>query len=123
MLYESTRTLLRGMVDALERRGSPAWDELVESGFQCLFEMHQMSRSSYRAYRTGDADKRPGPVPHSERLRRAIPHVKSMLAAIRRKNQALARRSGHAALAEMNGAGELTTALSKRPATAAGGAR
>jgi hypothetical protein len=34
----ATGTLLRGVLYALQSRARPAWDELVESGFQCLFE-------------------------------------------------------------------------------------
>ena len=45
--------------------------------------------------------KSAGVAPVSTKVSRAIPHVKVMVSAIRRKDQATAIQSGRAALAEM----------------------
>jgi len=100
MLYDSTKILLRGMLWSLQAAGQVGWDDQVELGGECLYEIHQMARPLYRGYRT-DAGNRPSLVPVYERAARAIPHVKSMVRAIRRKDQAAAVQSGTAALAEM----------------------
>ena len=102
MLYDSTKTLLRTIVRSLEMTGKFEWDDQVELSKECLYEMHQMTRPSYRAYRTNGGDVlRPTQVPAPERLTRALPHVKVMVSAIRRKDQVTALVSGKAALAEM----------------------
>ena len=68
-----------------------------------LYEMHQMTRPLYRAYKTPSSDKWPTHIPDSETLNRAMPHVRKMVIAIRHKDQTRAVESGKAALAEMNG--------------------
>jgi hypothetical protein len=115
MLYESTKALLQDMLDSLEKQRKLEWDYQVESCYECLYQMHQMCRPRYRAYQTGASGKWPVYVPNSERLSRAIPHVKLMLAAIRRKSRAMARKSGNAALAEMNGIRQPQPASARRP--------
>jgi len=103
MLHDSTKTLLRSIVQSLEAVDRLGWDDLIESGKECLYEMHQMTKPSYRAHRGAGSDaKFPTRIPDSEGLRRAMPHVKSMVAAIRRKDQATALESGKAALAQAN---------------------
>ena len=52
-------------------------------------------------YRTDPVKKAPVLVMVSERASKAIPHVKSMVRAIRRKDQTAAVESGRAALAEL----------------------
>jgi len=52
MLYDSTKSLLRGILQSLETPGNVGWDDQVESGKQCLYEMHQMARPEYKGYRT-----------------------------------------------------------------------
>lgn len=89
MLYNSTKTLLQSIVLSLESGDGAEWDDQIESLKSCLYEMHQMSRPS-QAYQ-----------PVSERLNQAVPHVKSMLSAIRRKDHVSALHSGKAALAAM----------------------
>ena len=102
MLYDSTKSLLQSILRSLESPEKVGSDDQIESGKQCLYEMHQMSRPLYKGYRTeGPNAKSPGFVPVSAKVTRAIPHVKTMVMAIRRKDQAAALQSGKAALAEM----------------------
>ncbi len=101
MLYDSTKVLLRGMVRSLQSSEHEGWDDQVEYGGECLYEMHQMARPLYKGYRTDGSNRAPSLVPVYERAARAIPHVKSMVRAIRRKDQAAAVESGTAALAEL----------------------
>jgi hypothetical protein len=97
MLGNSTKSALIGILQSLETGDPSVWDDQNESGKYCLLEMHQMSAPSYRGYQAAgpNAELTPG------KMRRAIPHVKSMLIAIRRKDQAAAIASGKLALAEM----------------------
>jgi len=106
MLYNSTRNLLQSILLSLEADVETNWDEQTESGNACLYEMHQMSGSLYKAYRSDSANANsavqrtlPG------RLNRAMPHVRTMVIAIRHKDQLRALESGKEALAEMNDAG------------------
>ena len=101
MLYESTRVILRGILRSLQSADKVGWDDQVEAGGECLYEMHQMARPLYHGYRTDAVNRGPAFVPVHQRAARAIPHVKSMVRAIRRKDQAAAAESGRAALAEM----------------------
>lgn len=101
MLYDSTKVLLRGILLSLQNAGKIGWDDQTETASQCSYEMHQMARPLYRGYRTDTVNKTPILVPVSERAARAIPHVKLMVRAIRRKDQVAAVESGRAALAEM----------------------
>ncbi len=97
MLYDSTKTLLRTILQSLERADQTAWDDHVESSKACLYEMHQMSGRLYKAYKTDRGSQ----VTDPEKVNRAIPHVRLMASAIRRRDQAKAIESGRAALAEM----------------------
>jgi hypothetical protein len=102
MLRESTRGLLSEIVRLLEITGEVDWDDQGQSARECLYEMHQMTRPSFQAYRVESTDaKWPSHPPASGRLNRALPHVKAMVSAIRRKDRAAALISGKAALAEM----------------------
>jgi hypothetical protein len=101
MLYDSTKVLLRGILWSLQSPDEDHWDDRIESGGECLYEMHQMARPLYQGYRIDASHKMPVLAPVFERAARAIPHVKSMVKAIRRKDQAAAVESGRAALAEM----------------------
>ena len=101
MLYDSTKVLIHGMLQSLRSPEQGGWDDHVESGGECLYEIHQMARPRYQGYRADAASRTPALVPVYERAARAIPHVKSMVKAIRRKDQAAAVQSGTAALAEM----------------------
>ena len=94
MLFESTKTLLRSIVQSLENGDTSVWDDRLESGLQCQYELHQMSRSSTRAYKVGS-------VPIADRAIRAIPHVRSMTIAIRKRNQGAALESGRMAIVEL----------------------
>jgi hypothetical protein len=104
MLCDSTKTLLRTIVDSLKTPEQTGWDDSTESCRECLYEMHQMTRPSYGAYKTS-SEKWPSQLPNSEAFNRAMPHVKAMMRAIRRKDRTTAIESGNAALAEMNGFG------------------
>ncbi|SPF55305.1 conserved hypothetical protein [Candidatus Sulfopaludibacter sp. SbA4] len=101
MLYDSTKVLLRGMLGSLQKPDNVGWEDHVELGGECLYEIHQMARPLYRGYRTDALNRGPALVPVYERAARAIPHVKSMVRAIRRKDQTAAVESVRAALAEM----------------------
>jgi hypothetical protein len=104
MLFESTAILLHGIVNSLDDCRETRWDDDLESGNQCLYELHQMARSSNRKYRLESDAKFQVGAPAFQRAMRAIPHVKSMVRSIRRMDQAGAVESGRAAIAEMNGA-------------------
>jgi len=104
MLYDSTKSLLQSILCSLETGDDTRWDDRTESGNACLYEMHQMSGSLYKPYRPDKLhstslvqDSLPG------KLTRAIPHVRTMVIAIRHKDQIQALESGRAALAELNG--------------------
>ena len=105
MLYDSTKGLLQSILQSLEAVDDSGWDDQTESGNACLYEMHQMSRSLYKPYRSDNlqvASQSQRNLP--EKLARAIPHVRAMVIAIRHQDKARALESGKAALAEMNGA-------------------
>jgi hypothetical protein len=110
MLYESTRGLLQSIVQSLETGEQTQWDDRTESGYACLYEMHQMRKPLYKAYES-DSPKvnSAGKSAIPESLSRAIPHVRTMVIAIRHKNRTRAIASGRAALAEMNCAGHSGT--------------
>ena len=102
MLQESTKTLLLAILHSLETAGESGWDDQIELGKECLYEMHQMTRPSFKAYRMNTYDaKWPAHIPNSDKLNRAMPHVKLMVSAIRRKDHATAIENGKAALAAM----------------------
>jgi hypothetical protein len=92
MLYTSTKTLLRTIVASLETANDGAWDDQIESGKECLYEMYQMARPGVASAVDRLA---------VEKLARAIPHVKLMLGSIRRRNRQAALNSGRAAIAEL----------------------
>lgn len=104
MLYDSTKGLLQSVLLSLESGDETKWDDQRESGNACLYEMHQMSGRLYAAYKidrlNANASSQ-GSLP--EKLKRAMPHARTMVIAIRQKDQARALESGKAALAEMNG--------------------
>jgi hypothetical protein len=105
MLYESTRGLLQSILLSLEGDGQAMWDDHAESGNTCLYEMHQMSGSLHKAYRSDhmNANSR-AQSGFPQKLNRAMPHARMMVIAIRNKDRARAIESGKAALAEMNDA-------------------
>ena len=106
MLYESTKGLLRSILSSLERGDGNRWDDQTESGIACLYEMHQMSNPLYKAYRYESTNATlPGQSSLPEKLNRAMPHVRTMVIAIRHKDQSTALESGKAALEELNRTG------------------
>jgi hypothetical protein len=65
--------------------------------------MHQMSAPLYKAYRSdGLAADSVAQSDIPEKLNRAMPHVRSMVIAIRHRDRAAAVESGRRALDEMN---------------------
>ena len=52
MLYDSTKSLLQSILRSLETVDDTGWDDQVESGNSCLYEMHQMSGSLYAPYKS-----------------------------------------------------------------------
>jgi uncharacterized protein YndB with AHSA1/START domain len=52
MLYDSTKTLLRTIVQSLEATDEDAWEDQIESAKECVFEMHQMNRALSMEFRT-----------------------------------------------------------------------
>jgi hypothetical protein len=102
MLQESTKALLIKIVQSLESAGEVGWDDQIEFGKECLYEMHQMTRPAFQAYRMEGTDSKwPIHIPDCTKLNQAMPHVKAMVSAIRRRDQATALVSGKAALAAM----------------------
>ncbi|MGO9969673.1 MAG: hypothetical protein ACLPY2_20620 [Bryobacteraceae bacterium] len=104
MLYDSTKNLLQSILLSLETGDETLWDDQTESGNACLYEMHQMSGRLYKAYKS-DSLNAHSVVQSSlpEKLNRAMPHVRTMVIAIRHRDHSRALESGKAALAEMNG--------------------
>lgn len=102
MLCDSTRSLLQAILESLKGADQAGWDDQIECGNQCLYEMHQMTRPSYQAHKSGGTDKWPSHIPDTAGLTRAMPHVKAMMRAIRSKDRTAALVSGNAALIEMN---------------------
>ena len=103
MLYESTKSLLQSIVQSLEIGDQTRWDDRTESGNACLYEMHQMCKPLYKGYKSDRLNAgSAGPSTIPESLNRAIPHVRTMVIAIRHKDQTRAIASGRAALAALN---------------------
>jgi hypothetical protein len=97
MLGYSTKTALIHILQSLETGDPSVLDDQNESGKYCLLEMHQMSTPAYKG---SQADGHNAELARSK-MKRAIPHVNSMLRAIRRKDQVAAVENGKLALAEM----------------------
>ena len=102
MLYYSTKTLLRSILESLEKADEAQWDDRLQFANQCLYEIHQMTRQSYQPYRKDSPNVQwPSQIPDSERAKQAMPHVKLMMRAIHRRDQVAALESAKAALAAM----------------------
>ena len=98
--------VLLSILRSLEEGDGNRWDDQTESGNACLYEMHQMSGPLYKAYRSDSVNANlPGQSSLPEKLNRAMLHVRTMVIAIRRRDQITALESGKAALAEMNRTG------------------
>ena len=102
MLYDSTKILVRAILRSLQNGDVIGCDDQLEWGSECLYEIHQMARPQYMGYRTDSTTTRaPSFIAVDKRAGRAVPHLKSMVRAIRSKDQISAVQSGIAALAEM----------------------
>ena len=100
--YVVRKTLLRNILESLGTADEAQWDDRLEVGNQCLYEIHQMARQSYQPYRKDSPNvRRPSQIPDSGRAQQAMPHVKRMMSAIRRRDQSAALESARAALAVM----------------------
>jgi len=103
MLYDSTRSLLQSIMRSLETGDESQWDDQTESGNACLYEMHQMKGTLYRPYKPDRLNATAlAQSTLAGKLTKAIPHVRTMVIAIRHKDQTGAIESGKAALAELN---------------------
>ena len=102
MVYDSTKTLLCSIIQSLERGDEAAWDDLLELGKDCIYEMSQMTRQSYRPWRKDSANTPwPSHLPDCEKGIEAMPYVKALMRAIRHRDQVAALESARAALAAM----------------------
>ena len=102
MLQDSTKGLLIKIVQLLETADQVDWDDQGQSGRECLYEMHQMTRPTLQAYRMDSTDSKWSlHLPDSAKLNKALPHVKAMVTAIRHRDRSAALISGKAALAAM----------------------
>jgi len=103
MIYESTKTLLRSIVRSLEQIDRVGWDDQVESGQECLYEMYQMARAFKREDGlTIAVPKSAVAVGNLGALNRAIPYVRAMVIGIRHGDQSGALQNGRAALSQMD---------------------
>jgi hypothetical protein len=97
MVYASTKTLLIKIVQSLDEPGEVVWEDQIESGNDCLFELHQMTRPSVKA----DQVNLMSPTKRRVDVNVALVHAKAMVRAIRRKDRAGALTSGRAAIDAM----------------------
>lgn len=118
MLFESTTLLLQDIVHSLESDKETMWEDHLEFGNQCVYELYQMSRPSRPNDKSKSSRDTHLATPF-ERAVRAIPHVKAMNMAIRLKHRAAAIESGRAAIAEMIGMGIAPPSALAAGATAA----
>ena len=103
MLFESTTILLRSIVHSLEDSVEHGWDDHLQSGNQCLYELHQLARPTPDTRIADSKSSFPTVIPTFERAVRTIPNVNLMMGAIRRKDLHAALESGRAAIDTMNG--------------------
>lgn len=112
MIFQSTTDLLVKIVHLLRSGDEWAFLDSLDYGNQCVYELSQMSRPSRRSSLSGRLD-----VVAFERSARALPHVKSMNAAIRRKDLDQALQSANAAITEMGGVNSFAGAAALRGRT------
>jgi len=99
MVYASTKTLLIKIVQLLEAPGEVVWEDHIESGNECLYELHQMTRPSFLANEANS--KWLTERPYRVGVNVALVHAKAMVRAIRRRDREGALLSGKAALDAM----------------------
>ena len=102
--YELVESDLKSIVDwsMTDDTDEGHWEDQVEIADTCLFEMQKKLRPITPTYKTGTRSApMPIPSPYEDRLVRAIPHVETLLVALRKRNRVEARTSGNAALTEM----------------------
>ena len=97
MVYDSTKTLLCSIIRSLETADEAAWDDRLELGNECLYEMSQMTRQSYHPCRKDPGTQWPSRIPDSQKAIQAMPHVKAMMSAIHHRDQVTALESAKAA--------------------------
>lgn len=104
MWYDSTKSILESVVAWLESGADDddAWEDQLENAGECLLEMQSMSQPMRTLNKTGTRSAAPPAYnPVAGNLQRAIPHVESMINAMRSRNHAQALEQGRAALTEM----------------------
>lgn len=109
MIFQSTTDLLVKIVHLLQSGDEWAFQDSLDYGNQCVYELSQMSRPSRRPSLSGRLD-----VAAFERSARALPHVKVMNSAIRRKDLDQALQSANAAIALMGGVNSFAEAAALR---------
>jgi hypothetical protein len=101
MSYKAFENILQRTMDWLQK-GNDAqswWIAYTESAEMCLFEMTRMSQPV--ADPSHGLDQASGIEAPRQALLGAVPHVRTMVAAMRKKDRGAALKSGHEALAEM----------------------
>jgi len=94
MVFESTTRLLLKIVQSLANDFDVPWEDDLEFGRQCIYELHQMSRHE---------DVQSTLVTASNRALSAIPYVKLMNSSIRHRDRVVAIENGRKAIREMTG--------------------
>ena len=101
-MYAGSKDSLKSILGWLEGTDDTGWGHQIELGEECRSDMERMARPIYRRDKTGShSAQTPERNPDSERLNRAIPHVRAMLTAMGSRNRAAALEHGRAALAAM----------------------
>jgi hypothetical protein len=96
MVTSAVKDSLTGILGWLEGSSDDGWEAQIELGEESRVEMERMARPIYR--RGNRSAQGPERNPNSERLNRAIPHVRAMLSAMRTRNRAAALEHGKAAM-------------------------
>jgi len=85
----------------LDGTDEAGWERQIELGEECRSDMQRMARLIYSGVRKGSRAFGPERNPDSERLNRAIPHIRAMLNAMHNRNRTAAMEHGRAAMAVM----------------------
>jgi hypothetical protein len=101
MLNQAVEDTLQRTVDWLQRNNDAQswWDAHTDHAEMCLFEMVRMSQPVPDP--TKGSGERFALQPQGQNQLRAVPHVRNMVAAMRKRDRAAALKSGQEALAEM----------------------
>ena len=96
-MADTPKETLNGILEWLAGTDEAGWEQQIELGEGCRSEMERMARPIY------GRGKRSGPErnPDAPKLNRAIPHVRAMLTAMRRRDRTAALEHGRAGLAAL----------------------